>query len=38
LFHEYYGELFFIVWIVVYLIAVFLYESRYRAKKRSVME
>lgn len=38
LFHEYYGELFFIVWIVVYLIAVFLYESRYKAKKRSVME
>ncbi len=31
LFHEYYGELFFVVWIVVYLIAVFLYESRHKA-------
>jgi len=32
LFHEYYGELFFVVWIVAYLIAVFLYESRHKTK------
>ncbi len=32
LFHAYYGELFFVVWIVVYLIAVFLYESRHETK------
>jgi len=33
LFHRYYGELFFVVWTVVYLVAVFLYESRHRAKQ-----
>ena len=32
LFHEYYGELFFVVWIVAYLIAVFLYESHHKVK------
>lgn len=32
LFHEYYGELFFVVWIVVYLIAVFLCESHRKTK------
>jgi len=31
LFHEYYGELLFVVWTVVYLVAVFLYESRHKA-------
>jgi thaumarchaeosortase len=34
LFHEYYGELFFVFWIVVYLVAVFLYESRHKARAR----
>ena len=32
LFHEYYGELFFVIWIVVYLAAIFLYESRHKTK------
>lgn len=32
LFHEYYGELFFVVWIVVYLVAVFLWESHRKTK------
>lgn len=31
LFHKYYGELFFVFWIAVYLVAVFLYESRHKA-------
>lgn len=38
LFHEYYGELFFVVWIVIYLIAVFLYESRQKTKSCSVVD
>lgn len=32
LFHEYYGELFFVVWTVVYLIVVFLCESHHKTK------
>jgi thaumarchaeosortase len=38
LFHEYYGELFFLVWIVTYLLVVFLCESRLKAKKFSVVK
>ena len=32
LFHEYYGELFFVAWIVVYLVVVFLCESHRKTK------
>lgn len=38
LFHEYFGELFFIAWIVVYMVTVFLYESRHKTKISSVVE
>ncbi len=37
LFHEYYGELFFIAWIVVYMVTIFLLEYRQKKKRWHVV-